>query len=101
MAKLVCFTASSKEEAERIADALVGERMAACANLFPVKSVYWWKGKVEKADEVFVMMKSRAADFDRIAARIKEMHSYELPVVEMLDSKTTPEVEKWIEESLD
>jgi periplasmic divalent cation tolerance protein len=61
---------------------VVQERLAACANIMgPVRSIYRWQGKVETAREVAVIFKTRRAQFDRLAARVKELHTYECPCV--------------------
>ena len=71
-----------RETAERIAEACVAARLAACANLLaPVSSIYRWKGAVERAEEVPLLLKTRAALFDRLAARVKALHHYEVPSI--------------------
>jgi len=100
MVVIVCFTAANEEEAERIVEVLIKDRLVACANMFPVKSVYWWKDAVARDEEVFVWTKTKAENFNKIVERIREMHSYELPVVEMIDSETFPEVENWVNKNL-
>lgn len=68
--------------AERIAEAVVAERLAACANVFgPISSVYRWKGPVERAEEIPLLLKTRAALFDAVAARVKALHPYETPSI--------------------
>lgn len=77
---IVLTTAGSREEAERIAQALVDRRLAACVNISaPMRSVYRWKGAVESAEEFVLLIKTAAASFDRVRDAIKELHSYELP----------------------
>ena len=62
--------------------AAVDQRLAACANILPAaRSIYRWKGKVEDANEVLVLLKTRHEHFDRIRARILELHPYEVPEV--------------------
>ena len=77
----VYITASSSAEAETIAEALVDERLAACVNIFPARSVYRWQGKVTKENEVILIAKSRAEHFDRLSARVKDLHSYSCPCI--------------------
>lgn len=78
-------TFGSLVEAERAAEALVGERLAACVNIHPnMRSVYEWKGKVEKAEEVAVFIKTRAALKERIMARLRALHPYEMPAMLVL-----------------
>jgi periplasmic divalent cation tolerance protein len=78
----VYMTASSMEEAETIAEALVGERLAACVNILgAVRSVYRWQGAVRRDGEIALVAKTRAAMFDMLAARVRALHSYETPCI--------------------
>ena len=71
---------ASAEEAHRIADAAVEERLAACANILaPCRSIYRWQGEVERADEVPALFKTRADTAEALIARIAELHSYQVP----------------------
>jgi periplasmic divalent cation tolerance protein len=66
----------------RIANALVKERLAACVNLIPIaQSIYRWKGKVESAKELLMVIKIRAKDYRRVQTRLKALHPYELPEI--------------------
>ena len=68
--------------AERIASACLRERLAACANvLAPIDSVYWWKGKLETAREVPLVLKTRASLFEALAAQVRSCHPYEVPSI--------------------
>lgn len=81
-ALFVYMTAGSVEEARRIARALVEERHAACVNLVEgMRSVYRWQGAVEEASEVVMIAKTTAAGFDRLARRVRELHSYDCPCI--------------------
>jgi len=67
---------------ERIAQALVEERLAACVNQVPgLVSTYRWEGKVQKADECLLLIKTTGARFEAVKERIKALHSYELPEI--------------------
>lgn len=71
-----------RDTAGRIAEALVDEKLAACANILaPIASIYRWKGAVEHAGEVPLVLKSRRALFDAVAARVGELHPYEVPSI--------------------
>lgn len=68
--------------AEKIADACVKEHLAACANIYPpIASTYRWRGKVEKAEEAPLLLKSRANLFEALAERIRDLHPYEAPSI--------------------
>lgn len=100
--KIVLTTAGSREEAEKIAHALVERRLAACVNLVgPIHSVYRWQGKVETAAEHLLLIKTTAARFDSVAKAIRELHSYELPeCIELPIEAGSVEYLRWIEESV-
>jgi len=73
-------TCPDTDTAARIAEALVGERLAACVSVLPgVQSVYRWQGAVERADEVQLLVKTVAARMPALAERIAALHPYELP----------------------
>jgi len=96
----IFVTASSGQEAETIAKELVGSRLVACANIFPeIRSIFRWKGEVQKEQEVFLIMKSRTALFDRIEQRVRELHSYEVPeIVAVPIVKGSPPYLDWVGE---
>ncbi len=80
--QLILSTCPDKESAERIARALVSERLAACANILPIaQSVYLWQGKIESAAEQLLLIKSMTEAYNAIEKRILELHPYELPEV--------------------
>jgi periplasmic divalent cation tolerance protein len=79
---VVFVTAASLEQAERIAHALVGERLAACANIVgPIRSIYRWKDEVQNDAEHLMIIKTRAKLLTKIEPRVKELHSYQVPEV--------------------
>ncbi|WP_027079030.1 divalent-cation tolerance protein CutA [Luteimonas mephitis] len=84
--------------ASRIADALVGERLAACVSVLPgVQSVYRWQGAVERADEVQLLIKTVAARMPALMARIVALHPYELPEVVAVEAAAgLPAYLEWI-----
>lgn len=90
------------DEAERIAHAVVDERLAACANLLgPIRSIYRWKGKVESADEVAAVFKTSEKTADALITRVTAMHSYDVPCVVTwpIDKILAPYAE-WVEENV-
>ena len=92
------MTASTKAEAENITHRLLDERLIACANIIgPISSLYWWKDKVEEANEFLVFMKSRQDLFERLSARIKELHSYDVPeIIAVPITAALPSYLNWI-----
>ncbi len=79
---VVYVTAGSPAEAERVARALVEERLAACVNrVAPVQSIYRWKGKVEQSEEQLLIIKTRSTLFTALEKRVRELHSYSVPEI--------------------
>jgi periplasmic divalent cation tolerance protein len=77
---VVYVTVGSAEEAERLAQALVEERLAACVNrVGPIQSVYRWHGKVERSEEELLIIKTAANLYSRLETRVRELHSYSVP----------------------
>lgn len=100
MTILVYITAGNKSEANKIASVLVEERLAACVNFFPIKSVYRWKGKVTQDNEFLLFCKTTKKKFKELEKRVKEVHSYELPAIVALPlTAGNPEFIDWIKKS--
>jgi periplasmic divalent cation tolerance protein len=100
---VVMVTCGSRAEAKKIARAVVEARLAACANVMgsPVQSIYRWKGKVETAKEVLVLMKSTRKRFSALEREIRRLHSYETPeVIAVPIARGSTGYLRWIEESV-
>ena len=76
---IVVFVTAPEDEAPELARTLVEERLVACVNIVPgLRSLYWWKGKVEDEPEVLCIMKTRSNLFEPLRDRVRELHSYEV-----------------------
>ena len=79
---IILVTAGSETEAEKIARALVEERLAACVNIVsPIRSIYRWEDKVQDDREWLLVIKTQSTHFAAIEARVKALHSYQVPEV--------------------
>ena len=79
---VVLVTCSSGEEATRIAQALVSERLAACVNISaPIRSIYRWQGEVLDYQEVLLVIKTARTLFDQVRRTVEKLHSYQVPEV--------------------
>jgi len=82
---LVYTTWPSIVEAERAGREIVEQRLAACVNILPgMVSHYWWQGKVERAEEAVMIVKTRAALAERVRQAVKALHAYETPSIMVL-----------------
>lgn len=100
--RLVLSTASSREEAQKIASALVEGHLAACVQIVgPIRSVYRWKGAVEDTEEFLLLMKTTATALPRLRNELTRLHSYEVPeCVEIPIESGLPAYMEWISESV-
>lgn len=77
---MVYMTASSREEADLIAEAIIKEKLAACVNILGgIDSMYEWEGRLERANEVALIAKTTSSGFAELEQRVKELHSYDCP----------------------
>ncbi len=78
---IVLVTAATETEAKELALALVQAQLAACVSLFPIQSVYTWQEQVEQTQEWQLLIKTHLAKFSALEAKIREIHSYEVPEI--------------------
>ena len=85
---VILVTVANQEEAVRIGEGVVNAKLAACANVIPgIQSIYRWKGKVVKAQEVLLILKSTKPRYSALEKTIKAMHTYETPEIIALQVK--------------
>lgn len=99
---LVLTTTGSETEARKIARALVERRLAACVNIIPrIQSVYRWEGKVEQAEEYFLLIKTMRHCEDQVRSAIRELHTYDLPECIAISIESgSAEYLKWLSDSV-
>ena len=101
--KLIVFVScATREQAEAIAGALVGERLAACVNVLPgVRSCFVWDGKLTWSEEVLLLIKTTVARYDAMQNRVRELHSYEVPEIVAVPIEVGLDAYlKWISEAV-
>ncbi|OGL66020.1 hypothetical protein A3B21_00635 [Candidatus Uhrbacteria bacterium RIFCSPLOWO2_01_FULL_47_24] len=96
---LITTTCGSRKEAEKITRMLLHEKLIVCVNMWPVRSMYLWGNKIERAGEWMVMCKTKNPLADRAARQIHKLHSYKLPIIEQWTvTRVSKGVENWISE---
>lgn len=100
--RIVLTTASSRDEAKRIAKALVEGRLAACVNLVGgVESIYRWQGKVEEAAEVLLLIKTNVEKLEALETEVRRLHSYDVPEFLIFEvNGGSAAYLKWLDDSL-
>ena len=79
MYSMVYTTAPDEEEGGRIGREIVEKRLAACVNIFPIRSFYWWKGKVEEDGEQVMIFKTTSDLAPQVIGEVKRLSSYDVP----------------------
>ena len=81
-ARLIYVTAPDRATADDLARTIVGERLAACANILgPITSVYWWDGKINEEGEIALIFKTMASNLPALSRRISQLHPYQCPCI--------------------
>ena len=98
---VVFITAGSIEEAEKIGNGLVTEKLAACANIIhPLKSIFFWEGKLCHENEVLMIVKSIGRLFNQLKDYVKKNHSYKVPeIIAIPIIEGSPDYLLWLSES--
>lgn len=96
---IIFITASSDEEAGKIAKTLVTEKLVACVNIIPgIRSTYWWEGSVCQEEEVLLLAKTVHSHFPAVMNRVKSLHSYEVPeIISLPIAEGSSDYVRWIE----
>jgi periplasmic divalent cation tolerance protein len=77
----VYITCKHEEEAAKIAKYLLEQRLIACANIFPIRSLYWWQEQIQDEKEFAILAKTKKEKFSEIKEEVKRLHSYEVPCI--------------------
>ncbi|MBI2108124.1 divalent-cation tolerance protein CutA [Candidatus Woesearchaeota archaeon] len=97
---LVYITCKDEKEAEKISRHLLGKRLIACSNMFPIKSMYWWEGKIATDNEVVIIAKSNEKNFSKVQKEVKKLHSYKVPCILKIEAKANKEYGDWADREL-
>ncbi len=99
---VILVTAGSEEEGRKIAKGLLKERCAACINIIPrVDSRFLWKGKIERATEALLIIKTKRSYLNRVIKLVKRLHSYEVPeIIALPIMGGNEDYLQWIEEEV-
>jgi len=77
----VFITAPDRESGKKIARHLLERRLAACVNMTPVSSAYWWEGKIEEVEEVLLIVKTTSDKMNELVKEVKAVHPYQVPEI--------------------
>jgi len=97
---IVYVTCKDKHEAEKISRILLEKKLIGCANIFPIDSMYLWKGKIVRDKEYAIIAKALMRKHRDIHKEIKKHHSYTIPSIDIIPTKANKEFVRWLKEEL-
>ncbi len=98
---LILVSFETNEDADKAANFLIDNKLAACVEIYPVKNYYMWKGEKTVADEISGVIKTDDRYFEKIEQALKEILPYEIPqIIEIKASNVNDPYLKWLKESV-
>ncbi len=97
---LVYITNPSEEEAERIAKHLLQKKLIACANIFPIKSLYWWNGEITTDTEFVLIAKTLEENYEKLKKEVEKLHSYTIPCIIKIPAISNEKYFEWLRENI-
>ena len=92
---MLYISCKNNAEAKKISKNLLKKKIIACANIFPIESMYNWKGKLVEDKEVVLILKALNKDYKKVRDELKKMHSYDVPFIGKINVKVNEEYENW------
>lgn len=96
----IYITHESEQAARTLTEALLQEKLIACANIFPITSAYWWQGAIAREGEWVSIVKTTLEKWESVKARIEALHPYEVPCIMRLEVEANEAYERWIRNSV-
>ena len=97
---LIYITCPDEAEAVKISKHLLNKRLIACSNIHRIRSLYFWKKKMQDEQEYVIMAKTREKNYGMIKEEVKKMHSYDVPCILKIDTEANEEYSKWVNQGL-
>jgi periplasmic divalent cation tolerance protein len=95
---LLYVTHPSKPEAIRITADLLNDHLIACANFFPMESMYWWEWRLNKTEEIMTIYKTRSENYEAVKSKIESLHKYEVPcIIKLATVEANMSYEEWVQ----
>jgi periplasmic divalent cation tolerance protein len=92
----VYVTHSDEKAAEKVVFHLLHKKIIACANFFPIKSTYWWKGSLETNNEIVTLLKTKEENFEQVKQEILKIHPYETPCILKFSAEANEAYTSWV-----
>ena len=96
----IYITCKDEQEAKNIAKHLLEKKLIACANFFPIKSMYWWHNKINEGDEFVLILKTKEELYEKVKEEVKKIHSFDVPCITKIPVSVNEEYSKWLNSSI-
>lgn len=97
---LIYIACKDKKEARKISNHLLKKRLVACSNMWPIESLYWWKGRIVNSKEYAILAKALKKNVKSIRKEVKKMHSYEIPCIMDIDAEANKDFLDWVRKEI-
>jgi len=93
---LVYITNPTKAEANKIARVLLKKHLIACANIFPIESLYRWQGKIADESEFVLIAKTKKENYNKVKKEVEKIHSYSIPCIIQIPAQANEKYFEWL-----
>lgn len=97
----VYITTPTKKEAKKISRHLLKKRLIACANIFPINSLYWWEGKITEDNEFVLIAKTTNTNFEKVKKEVEKIHSYKIPCIIKIPVSSNKKFFNWLKREVE
>ena len=97
---IIYITCKDEEEAVKISKHLINKRLIACSNMYPIRSMYRWQGKLQDEKEFVLMAKTIEKNYRKIKEEVKKIHSYDVPCILKIEAEANESYDKWVNEEV-
>ena len=97
---LLYIPTSAKAEAKKLAKHMLKKKLIACANIFPIESLYLWKSKIQSDKEVVLLVKTAQDKVPKLKKEIEKLHSYDVPAIIEIPAEANEKYAKWMKSEI-
>ncbi len=96
----IYITNPNKSQAQKIAKHLLKERLIACANIFPIESLYWWQGKITADNEYVLIAKTLEKNYQKVKEKVEKIHPYKIPCITKIPITPNKKYSNWLKKQI-
>ena len=93
---LIYITHRNLREAKKVVEVLLKKKLIACANFFPIESMYWWKGTISGSEEIVSVVKTKKVNWAKIKKEVGKIHPYKIPCIVKIEAEANEAYAKWV-----